>query len=697
MNIFKIIKNNPTLLKKIWFYLKRGEISYLITKGRQKSKESIELDSRVMKISPKHYFRDFNIDEYHIDDSIDIIIPVYNGFEFLEALFDSIEQNSSLNYRLIVVDDCTPDSRVREYLQRRLKKHRNSIFIVHKSNLGFVKSVNDAYRYVKNNFVILNTDTEVPQFWLERLLYPIFKMDRVASTTPFTNSGQIASFPNFIVDNDIFEGMSVNELDVAFRAVEARRFYTEVPTGVGFCMGINYNLTREIGFFIEEEFGRGYGEENDWCQRAIKSGYKNLIVPNLFVYHKHGGSFSIEEKKRLIRENAIKLLHRHPNYDIDVQKYIQQDPHKILREILVMVAISKSNGLYLLLNQSLGGGSSIYFNTLVDSYKIENRETLQLIYNYYTDSFILYFDYKSYHFSYEITTLDEVEFLLEQLKFKELFINNLVSFKEIPRVIDLIEKLVTRDNTKLNIATHDYFMICPNYMLLNPNNRFCNIPENIEECVSCLKSSSLEWRTLVDSDLDIISWRANFKRLLDLADRIICFSNSSKDILLKAYGELELSKIDIIPHQVEPLREVNPREHNSSYIRVGILGAVNEAKGAGVIEELLKRIDRDNLNIKITLIGDTSKAISSKNFKITGRYERDNLPQIVEDEEIDIFLIPSICPETFSYTTNEIIMMGMPLMVFNVGAPAERVREYSRGVVLDEDYIDNILEHMKTI
>ncbi|MBL0721143.1 MAG: glycosyltransferase family 2 protein, partial [Sulfurovum sp.] len=370
MNIlkpFQIIKNNPMLLKKIWFYLKRGEVAYLLSKGKEKSQQNNEIGKEVVNISPNEYFTDFVIEKYKMNISIDIIIPVYNGLEFLESLFNSLEGNTSSSaHRLIVIDDCSPDKMVKPYLLKRLEKHKNHIFIEHKENLGFVKSVNEAYSYTKNHFLILNTDTEVPEFWLERIMYPILKMDKVASTTPFTNSGQIASFPNFILDNDIFEGMSVNKLDKSFREVNAINFYAEAPTGVGFCMGINYNLTKDIGFFLEDEFGRGYGEENDWCQRAINQGYKNLIVPNLFVYHKHGGSFSIEDKKRLIKENSLKLLYKHTNYDRDIQDYIQTDIHKNLRDILVIIASSTKDGVNLVINQALGGGSNIYSDDLAE-------------------------------------------------------------------------------------------------------------------------------------------------------------------------------------------------------------------------------------------------------------------------------------------------------------------------------------------
>jgi len=190
------------------YYAKRGEFAYIWNKAKQKSNSNISQALDIEEIDPFDYFRRFSIDDYSMGDRvIDVIIPVYNGYEFLDPLFDSIERNTTTPYRLIVVNDSSPDERVKPLLLKRLESHPNSIFVDHETNLGFVKSVNEAYSYTKDHFLILNTDTEVPPYWIERLMHPILNMDRVATTTPFTNSGQIASFPNFIADNDIFEGI----------------------------------------------------------------------------------------------------------------------------------------------------------------------------------------------------------------------------------------------------------------------------------------------------------------------------------------------------------------------------------------------------------------------------------------------------------------------------------------------------------
>ena len=87
-------------------------------------------------------------------------------------------------------------------------------------------------------------------------------------------------------------------------------------------MGINIDVVQQIGMFDEKSFSRGYGEENDWCMRAHNAGYKNVLVPDLFVAHKHGGSFETAEKLNLQKTNFDVLVKKHPEYPGLIQKFI---------------------------------------------------------------------------------------------------------------------------------------------------------------------------------------------------------------------------------------------------------------------------------------------------------------------------------------------------------------------------------------
>jgi GT2 family glycosyltransferase len=689
----KRVKFNRSVFKKLFYYLKRGEFKYLAQKAYEKIKKNLFSSKKFLFIDLKDYFtKQKKITFSNIGkEPIDIIIPVYNGYEYLEPLLISIKENTSHPYRLIVIDDASPDKRVVEILKAMLVEHEETLFLQNSKNLGFVKSVNRAVKEVRGDFVILNTDTEVPPFWLERLIYPIKHLPKVASTTPFTNSGTIASFPKFLEDNEIFENLDLKVLDSLFFDVNALNHYAKAPTGVGFCMGVNYALVKEIGFFDEESFLKGYGEENDWCQRAIKKGYSNLIVPNLFVYHKHGGSFSSDLKERLLQENYQTLIKKHPTYPKQVQDYISKDPHKILRELLVITASSKKEPLFVVFDHFIGGGANYYLDKLLDSKIEQNYNSLLIRYDFYKDEYKCSYRYKEYEFYFAVESIENLDILLSRCDIKELFLNSFVSYPNQKELLEYIDNLAKNKDCKITLPLHDYFAICPSYTLLDKDGKYCKVPD-IEVCKSCLTNNKQEWRNFFNDEIDIVTWRELWQNLLNRA-KVITFSDASKDILLKAYPNLK--EIEVVPHIVDDIEPLNMPKSSNSKITIGVLGAINYAKGASIIKELVETIDKQNLNIDVVVIGQITEQINSKHFKVTGRYKKEELKRLIISNKIDIFLIPSIWPETFSYTTEEIIKMGLPLMVFNLGAPAQRVKEYEKGYILETFDTNTIIKTAK--
>jgi GT2 family glycosyltransferase/glycosyltransferase involved in cell wall biosynthesis len=692
----KLKKINPATLKKLTYYIKRGEFKYLASKVAEKVKHNLFSSKDYVNIDLNNYFCQNQIDYNSALGSrrIDIVIPVYNGYEYLEPLFASIKANTSHPYRLIVVNDASPDNRVKELLSTILAEFEDVEFIDNEQNLGFVKSVNKAVKLVEADFVILNTDTEVPPMWLQKLMYPIKNMPKVATTTPFTNSGTIASFPRFLEDNTIFENLPLNSINKHFSEVNAKEHYAKAPTGVGFCMGVNYALVKEIGFFDEESFSKGYGEENDWCQRAIQKGYSNLIVPNLYVYHKHGGSFSSELKQKLLHENQQKLLQKHPTYNKQVQEYVANNPHKVLRELLVITTSSQNKPLFVVFDHSLGGGANSYLDNLLKDKIAQNENTLLIRYDFYTNNYKCNYKYEEYEFKFAVDSLDNLDILLSRANIKELFLNSFVSYPNQKELLEYINSLCDKD-IEITLPLHDYFAICPSYTLLNSEGSYCGMPSK-DVCKTCLANNNQEWKNFFNDEIDIETWRELWIGILNRA-KVLVFSNASRDILTKAYPTLNTENIEVIPHIVDDIAPVSIPKRAGSKVTIGVLGAINYAKGASVIKELVDKIEKENLDIDVVVVGQITEQINSKHFKFTGKYKREELKGIILNSKIDIFLIPSIWPETFSYTTEEIIKMNIPLMVFNLGAPAERVKEYKNGYILDNINADSIVDCVKEL
>ena len=66
-------------------------------------------------------------------------------------------------------------------------------------------------------------------------------------------------------------------------------------------MFVKREVIDKVGYFDAETFGRGYGEENDFCYRAEQLGYHHVMCDNTFIYHSGTGSFLTEEKREIYR------------------------------------------------------------------------------------------------------------------------------------------------------------------------------------------------------------------------------------------------------------------------------------------------------------------------------------------------------------------------------------------------------------
>lgn len=636
------------------------------------------------------YFLDGDIPEFHLNNCIDIIIPIYNGYDYLEPLFASIFSNTTTSHRIIVINDCSPDNRVSDFLNH-LEQYKNTnckelIAVNNEVNLGFVQTINSAQVYLENNFVILNTDVEVPYGWLERLMAPIERLSNIASTTPFTNAGTICSFPVWLEDNKLPFELTLQQIDEEFRRVNFEKTYISIPTGVGFCMGMNKSLVDQVGLFDADNFGKGYCEENDWCQRAIKAGYENIHVTNLFVYHKHGGSFG-DSKAQLIKENYKKLLTKHPKYEKSVWTCIEQNKLSDLRAIMTLrIAIGFSD-IALVFDHGFGGGATKYMEENI----YPNHQAILLITGFYESPNVLVrvIENSQEKCRVKFTSLEYLyENILKTTKFVHSYINHSLTFNS----LKFIQKIISENSIDSSYYLHDFLAICPSYTLINNDGVYCGTCEDLSICNNCQKENTLHRRNeLQYSSMD--KWRKEYSELLSLVNRIYCFSHDSYNHLTKIYP-LVANKVVIRPHKIKfDLRVIKYKIDFSqnNTITIGVLGGINYQKGRAVLEEMVEFELFKSSVFDLVIVGHAD-VLHIKNCKITGKYDQNRLTEIVQKSNVDLFLLPSIWPETFCYTAEEIMSLGLPLICFNIGAPPERVIKYTHGFICDEISSDSLYQ-----
>lgn len=268
-----------------------------------------------------------------LDAPVLVIAPVYGGLPYLRPFFDSLLRTVTAPHRLAVVDDGNTDPTVRAILAKVAGGDGVTV-IRREHNGGFVEAITSGFAlWQGENVVLLNTDTVLPRGWLERLVAPLDRDPAVASTTPFSNCASICGFPAMPGDNRLFLGLDPERIDDACRRLEPT-LLLPIPTGVGFCMGMSRHALARIGFVEQQTFGTGYGEENDWCRKAMAAGFVNVQAANLFVPHIHGGSFPSEQKRRQMERNQAILHQRYPDYAGDIAELILADPLSELRGFL---------------------------------------------------------------------------------------------------------------------------------------------------------------------------------------------------------------------------------------------------------------------------------------------------------------------------------------------------------------------------
>ncbi|WP_164084929.1 glycosyltransferase [Pseudazoarcus pumilus] len=273
----------------------------------------------------------------HAQAPVDVIVPVFGDAVLTRRCIESVlAASSDTPFELVLIADAPPDPAVLACCEAAAVDARVHL-LRNESNRGFVFSANRGMAlHADRDVVLLNADCEVADGWLDRLVACARAHPEAGTLTPFSNDATICSYPATGEESDLLPTLGLAGLDALFAREHAGRS-VELPVGVGSCLFIRRACLEQTGYFDEEAFGRGYGEECDFCLRAAQHGWRHLLCADVFVFHAGGASFG-EEKSVLVEAAQRVLRQRWPDYDQRIGDFVRRDPIRPLRDAITRVA-----------------------------------------------------------------------------------------------------------------------------------------------------------------------------------------------------------------------------------------------------------------------------------------------------------------------------------------------------------------------
>ena len=615
---------------------------------------------------------------------VDVVIPVYRGLAETMACIATVLDTVGRGVRVLVVDDCSPEPALVAALQKLAKAGR---IVLHRQdrNRGFPAAANAGMRLAgENDVVLLNSDTLCPPGWLTRLRAAVASAPDIATATPLSNDATILSYPHTDAVNPIPDLAETHRLDriaaAAGAAAAGGGTVIDIPTGIGFCMYIRRDCLEQVGLLREDVFAQGYGEENDFCIRARHAGWRHVAVPNLFVGHVGGQSFGAA-KQHLIERNLWVLNRLHPGYDALVHAWIRRDPLGPARHRMDIARwdAEARAGAILLITHDREGGVRRHVLERAAELRAAGTPCIILTPNRMADGALACHlsdagehSYPALRFSLP-DQLAELAGLLRRSRPAAIEVHHTIghhrSIMQLPALLGV----------PYDVVLHDYSWICPRINLVSVDKRYCGEPalDGCETCYADLGSATGE-------SIGPTALRRRSADELGAARRLLA---PSADLARRLQRHLPGLRPIVQPWEDDaalPSEIWLSGRPPDSPVRVLVLGAIGVEKGFDFLLACAREARARSLPLEFVVVGYScgDPRLIDAGVVITGPYQEGEVAGLIRTQGADLAFLPSLWPETWSYTLSQVWQAGLHPIVFSIGAPADRVRATGRGLVL---------------
>ncbi len=630
---------------------------------------------------------------YIVNQGVSVVVPIYNAPGHVERCLNSLLQHTGKGCRLILIDDCSTDPRIRAILDSLPADGRIEV-LRNLENLGYTATVNKGIELAgDDDVVLLNSDTQVGPFWLQNLHAAAYQATDIASVTPLSNNAGAFSAPDRSCSNELPWDCSYEDICRAIAQANPGRF-DQAPTGNGFCLYLRRDALNQVGLLDDQGFPRGYCEENDWCQRAIQAGWRHVVDGRTYVLHHQAASFG-PERNQLLQANRRVLDERFPSYKAQVQRFLQAPEMEQMRQTVHATFLKAHNNGYKVRPRILFVISSETGGT-----PQTNADLMQAVKEEYAP-YLLVCNTRTVQLK---ECSGKEPHLLEKVKLREpvripehtsLEYDRLIGSWLITHAIELLHirhlswhslnlpKVAKSLGIPVVLSFHDFYSVCPNTQLVDENGLHCRgrCTATKGDCEAPL------WIRQEKPGLKhnwIFTWREKWQELFDHCDAFVTTCHAAREILASVYPQLEEKPFHVIPHGRDFAQFLQPDWLLESHGKIRILfpGNLNRAKGLDLILAL-KDLDTED-RLEVHLLGKVATAYQSRLNRIVfhGPYKREDFQAKIEQIRPHCIGLFSLWPETYSHTLTEAWAAGIPVVATPFGALKERVKQWGGGWIL---------------
>lgn len=232
---------------------------------------------------------------------VSVVVLCFNNLAFTRACLDSLDRLTGYpDWELVVVDNASTDDTA-DFLREWASERDQVKLVLNEDNLGFAGGNNSGLAAASGDFlVMLNNDTYVTKGWLLSLIRHLRDNPSLGLVGPVTNN----------IGNEAKVDLAYDDME---QMQEAARHYTShrfrqllrVPTVAFFCVAMSREVYEKVGG-LDEAFGVGFFEDDDYCRRVKLAGFDIAIAEDVFVHHHLSASFDAlgaARKQELFEKN----------------------------------------------------------------------------------------------------------------------------------------------------------------------------------------------------------------------------------------------------------------------------------------------------------------------------------------------------------------------------------------------------------